>query len=65
MSLPCVDNRDWCRLTLGDQIRQIEVEGYVVLPHVLDADHVQRLKAETARLEKFRRDGAAVSARTT
>lgn len=51
MSMPRVDDRDWSRLTLGERVRQIEVEGYVVLPSLLDADHVRRLKTETARLE--------------
>lgn len=45
-----LDDRDWSRLSLGDQIRQIEVEGYLVLPDLLPADHLARLKAETARL---------------
>lgn len=46
-----IDNRDWSTLTLGERIRQIEVEGYLVLPDLLPADHIARLKAETARLE--------------
>ena len=50
MSLRRVDDRDWGRLTLGERIRQIEVEGYLVLPGLLDEDHVRRLKAETAGL---------------
>jgi len=27
-----IDTRDWSELTLGERIRQIEVDGYVVLP---------------------------------
>jgi hypothetical protein len=46
-----VDERDWSALTLGERIRHVEVEGYLLLPDLLDADHVRRLKAETARLE--------------
>ena len=46
-----IDDRDWSRLTLGERIRQIEVEGYVVLPALLDAEQIARLKSETARLE--------------
>ena len=38
-------------LTLGERMRQIEVDGYVVLPDVLSAGLIARLKAETARLE--------------
>jgi ectoine hydroxylase-related dioxygenase (phytanoyl-CoA dioxygenase family) len=43
--------QDWHLLTLGQQIQSLEVEGYVVLPDLLDEDHVARLKAETAQLE--------------
>ena len=46
-----LDDRDWSKLSLGERIRQIEVEGYVVLPGLLSAEKIARLKAETARLE--------------
>ncbi len=46
-----VDDRDWSTLTLGERIRQIELDGYVVLPDLLTRGHVTGLKAETARLE--------------
>jgi ectoine hydroxylase-related dioxygenase (phytanoyl-CoA dioxygenase family) len=46
-----IDERDWSALTTGERIRQIEVEGYLVLPGLLSPDHVARLKDETARLE--------------
>ena len=46
-----IDDRDWSQLTLGQRTRQIEVEGYVVLPALLDAEQIARLKSETARLE--------------
>jgi hypothetical protein len=49
--MPRIDGRDWSTLTLGELIRQIEVEGYVVLPDLLSAEQIQQLKAETARLE--------------
>ncbi|MEO1996092.1 MAG: phytanoyl-CoA dioxygenase family protein [Planctomycetaceae bacterium] len=45
------DDRDWSILSVGQQIRQIEVEGYVVLPDLLSASEVATLKTETARLE--------------
>ena len=48
-----LDDRDWSRLTLGERIRQIEVEGYLVLPDLLTADEVAALKAETARFDTF------------
>ena len=49
--MPRIDGRDWSALTLGEHIRQIEVEGYMVLPDLLSAEQIQRLKAETARLD--------------
>lgn len=48
--MPTIDNRDWSALTLGERIEQIEVEGYLVLPDLLDAEEVASLKAETATL---------------
>jgi ectoine hydroxylase-related dioxygenase (phytanoyl-CoA dioxygenase family) len=45
------DDRDWSALSLGERIRQIEVEGYLVLPDLLDADDIASLKRETAQLE--------------
>ena len=46
-----IDQRNWSGLTLGERIRQIEVEGYLVLPNLLDAEEIAALKLETARLE--------------
>jgi ectoine hydroxylase-related dioxygenase (phytanoyl-CoA dioxygenase family) len=46
-----LDDRDWSSLTLGERIRQIEVEGYVVLPNLLSDQQIAQLKAGTARLE--------------
>jgi len=51
MNTPRIDDRDWSALTLGERIRQIEVEGYLLLPDLLSPDHVDRLKSETAKLE--------------
>lgn len=45
------DDRDWSALTLGERIRQIEVEGYLVLPDVLSAGQVAELKVQTAAFE--------------
>lgn len=44
-------DRDWLGLTFGERMRQLELEGYLVWPGLLDAAHVARLKAETAKLE--------------
>jgi len=46
-----IDDRDWSALTLCEQIRQIEVEGYLQLPNLLTSNQIARLKAETAKLE--------------
>ena len=46
-----IDARDWSALTVGERIRQIEVEGYVVLPDLLSPEQIEQLKVETARLE--------------
>lgn len=46
-----IDDRDWSQLTLGERIRQIELDGYLVIPDLLDADHIARLKEATSQLE--------------
>ena len=51
MTADRIDDRDWSTLTLGEQIQQIEVEGYVLLPNLLDADEIAELKAVTAGFE--------------
>lgn len=48
-----LDDRDWATLSLGEQIRQIEVEGYLVLPGLLTPAHIAQLKQETQRLNTF------------
>src|ERR1043166_3055627 len=50
-SASMIDTRDWSALPMGERIRQIEVDGYVVLPNLLAAGQIAQLKAETARLE--------------
>jgi ectoine hydroxylase-related dioxygenase (phytanoyl-CoA dioxygenase family) len=47
---PKLDDRDWSKLSLGEQIRNLELEGYLVLPDVLSADHLAALQRETADL---------------
>ncbi len=51
MNTPKIDARDWSALSTGERIRQIEVEGYLVLPDLLSPDHVQQLKRQTAMFE--------------
>ena len=56
MSGPRIDDRDWSRLTLGERIRMLEVDGYLVLPDLLSPEQVARLKAETAPLDTIHTD---------
>tara|TARA_B100000809_G_scaffold265066_1_gene322728 strand:- start:2750 stop:3598 length:849 start_codon:yes stop_codon:yes gene_type:complete len=44
---------DWASLTLGERIKHLEIEGYLVLPNLLDAERIARLKTETERLDTF------------
>ena len=46
-----IDDRDWSKLTRGEQIYSLEVDGYLVLPNVLTAEQIAQLSAETAELE--------------
>ena len=48
---PRIGDRDWSQLTLGQRIQHLEVEGYVVLPDMLDADHIARLKEQASTFE--------------
>ena len=41
---------DWKSLTLGDRIRHLEVEGYVVLPGMLSPNQVERLSQQLNRI---------------
>ena len=41
---------DWSRLTLGQRIEHLEVEGYVVIPDLLTPDHVALLRNELTRI---------------
>jgi ectoine hydroxylase-related dioxygenase (phytanoyl-CoA dioxygenase family) len=46
-----VDTTDFSTMTRPEQIRHLEVEGYLVLPSILDADMVARIKSELADAE--------------
>ena len=54
--VPRVDDRDWSNLTLGEQIRQIEVEGYLIIPNVLTEEQIQLLKEQVGTLETIGAD---------
>lgn len=45
---PKIDDRDWSALSTGQRIHMIEVEGYVVLPDLIEPDDLAALKAQTA-----------------
>jgi hypothetical protein len=51
-----IDDRNWSALSLGERIRQVELEGYVVIPDLLSPDHITRLKAQADRFETVGRD---------
>lgn len=53
---PHIDNRDWSELTLGERIRHLEVEGYLVLPDLLSTEQIAELKAQTATFDTFGTD---------
>jgi hypothetical protein len=54
--VPRMEDRNWSKLTLGERIRQIEVEGYVLIPDLLTADQIARIKAQVATLETMGMD---------
>ena len=41
---------DWASLSLGQRIRSLEVDGYVVIPDLLSADQLASIRAELKRL---------------
>ena len=43
---PIIVETDWAGMTFGEQVRHLEVEGYVVLPGMLAAEQIQQLHAE-------------------
>jgi hypothetical protein len=43
-----IDKTDFSSLTLAQQIRHLEVEGFVVMPDVLGQDHMDRINEEMA-----------------
>jgi len=42
---------DWAALSFGEQVQHLEVEGFVVLPDVLSADDIGRLKDQTSQFK--------------
>lgn len=50
---PRRDDRDWAKLTHGERVYQLEVEGYLVLPDLLTPAHIAELKQATQQLQTF------------
>ena len=46
-----VDETDFRSMSRPEQIRHLEVEGYVVLPQILDGDRIKQIKQELADAE--------------
>ena len=44
------DETDWSSLTRGEQVRNIELEGYVVLPDLLSQEQLETIRAELRKL---------------
>ena len=51
-----IDQTDFSSLSLGEEIRHFEVEGYVVLPEVIPPAQLERLKAELADVPMKHKD---------
>ena len=50
VSLSRRDETDWASLTREEQIRSIELEGYVVIPNLLSANKVEKIRREMEKL---------------
>ena len=48
MTIPKIDQRDWSTLSRGEQLRQLELEGYLILPNALSPALLTQLRQETA-----------------
>ena len=51
-----IDETDYHSMTLGEKMRHLEVEGYVVLPDALDADRMEQVKEEMADAPMEKKD---------
>lgn len=51
-----IDNTDFESMSTAERIRHLEVEGYVVLPRVLEAECIHRIKEEMADAEMWHPD---------
>ena len=51
-----VDDRDWSTLSDGERIRQIELEGYLIVPGIVSSEQLELLRDVTDRLPTQGRD---------
>ena len=51
-----IDSTDFTSMTRPEQIRHFEVEGYVALPKILDADTIARIQGEMADADMWHTD---------
>jgi hypothetical protein len=51
-----IDDRDWSGLSHGERVRQVELEGYLIVPDILPSDYLHRLREEAHRLPTVGRD---------
>ena len=68
MAIPRIDDRDWSGLTTGQRIRQLEVEGYLVLarparrrPHRPSQSHHRYFRDESPSITANASAAAATS----
>ena len=55
MQKPRIDDRDWSKLSFGQHVYQLEVEGYTVYPDLLGPEHLDRLRAQGRAAGDLRR----------
>ena len=51
-----VDDTDFESMSQPEQIRHLEVEGYVVFPRILDPDRINRIRQELGNAEMYHTD---------
>ena len=60
-----LDGSDFAAMVRPEQIRHLEVEGYVVFPRILDAGRIERIKAELADAEMYHANYSVSQTRST
>lgn len=60
-----LDGTDFEAMGRSEQIRHLEVEGYVVFPKILDAGRIERIKAELEDAEMYRTNYSVSQTRST